>query len=630
MQIAISVNTAALGDTLAAIPTIRKVSKAYETPITVFTQFPELFQNHPCVKEAFPLDASKEGYNVLNTFLHIAGRDHTLLGNHVQFKHSHIDIRQYHAISLGFSLLPEEMEIDLYVEEPWNIDFKNYAIIHPTFTWGSRTWSQENWQKLVYELNSLNIPVVAIGKKTIEQGYRQAYHKETMEINIPYGINLMGHPESTFPKLRNLFSQAKCLITMDSGILHLAGTTDVHIIQLGSSIDPKLRAPYRNGTQDYKYNYVKGECDLFCASNLKYNVKVHNSIQGVPPLDKCLENKPTFECHSKVNSVINVVKMLPNIKQKLMYITPHLSTGGMPQYVLKQIETFKAKYNISLIEYEQYSDTWVVQRNKVIDLLPKENFFSLGKGGNNKPKVLDIINKVKPDIIHFQEDPETFIHEDILTKLINLPNRPYYITTTHSSYSKPERIKFIPDKFVLVSEWSKQKFENIVDVPCDIWEYPIEDLKSEKKKYQQELGFDKNYFHVVNVGLFTRGKNQGEVFKIAEQLQDLPIKFHFVGNQAMNFQDYWEPLIKNKSDNCVVWGERNDVNKFLQASDLFYFSSVLELNPLVVKEALSYKLPILMRRLHTYLDQYDNNSLVSYINDNLEVTKQLIKNKFKL
>mgnify|MGYP003650298159 CR=1 FL=1 len=49
----------------------------------------------------------------------------------------------------------------------------------------------------------------------------------------------------------------------------------------------------------------------------------------------------------------------------------------------------------------------------------------------------------------------------------------------------------------------------------------------------------------------------------------------------MNFKDYWGPLVETKPENCIVWGERNDVNKFLQASDLFYFSSILELNPLV-------------------------------------------------
>jgi hypothetical protein len=43
----------------------------------------------------------------------------------------------------------------------------------------------------------------------------------------------------------------------------------------------------------------------------------------------------------------------------------------------------------------------------------------------------------------------------------------------------------------------------------------------------------------------------------------------------------------------------------------------LELNPLSVKEALSFKMPSLFRKLHTYLDTYDNNPLVQYINDDL-------------
>jgi predicted O-methyltransferase YrrM len=85
--------------------------------------------------------------------------------------------------------------------------------------------------------------------------------------------------------------------------------------------------------------------------------------------------------------------------------------------------------------------------------------------------------------------------------------------------------------------------------------------------------------------------------------------------------------MKHKPDNCIIWGERNDVEKFYAACDLFYFSSILELNPLSVKEALSFKMPSLFRRLHTYLDTYDNNPLVTYINDDLKLTKRIILEK---
>ena len=98
-----------------------------------------------------------------------------------------------------------------------------------------------------------------------------------------------------------------CFITMDSGLLHLAGTTDAHIIQLGSSINPEFRAPYRHGSQEYKYHYVGGGCSLFCASDMKHGVKEWGDIQGVPPLIGCLENKKTYECHPSVESVLGKI-----------------------------------------------------------------------------------------------------------------------------------------------------------------------------------------------------------------------------------------------------------------------------------------------------------------------------------
>ena len=64
------------------------------------------------------------------------------------------------------------------------------------------------------------------------------------------------------------------------------------------------------------------------------------------------------------------------------------------------------------------------------------------------------------------------------------------------------------------------------------------------------------------------------------------VQFHFVGNQAGNFKEYWEPLMENVPNNVKIWGERSDTDLFLQAADVFMFNSTWECNPLV----LSYKL----------------------------------------
>lgn len=311
LKVGIRIGTAALGDTIASIPSIRKVSEAYNNkPLTIFTSYPSLFKNHPLVANALPLDDPKDEYHMYNTFNHLAGKEYQLGRQLVSFRHQNMDIRQFHAVSLGFTLTSDEMETDLYSEEEIDLGFNNYVLIHPTKTWASRTWDQENWQNLVDILNKEGIPVVAIGKETTEHGFGIT-EKPVMDIKIGLGVNLMNNKNISLANIRWMMNnQTKVLVTMDTGILHLAGTTDVHILQLGSSIHPKYRAPYRKGSQNYKYVCVKGSCNEFCASNMKYNVKIHHNIQGNPPLSKCLDNRPSFECHPDYKQVYNVIKQI--------------------------------------------------------------------------------------------------------------------------------------------------------------------------------------------------------------------------------------------------------------------------------------------------------------------------------
>jgi hypothetical protein len=304
------------------------------------------------------------------------------------------------------------------------------------------------------------------------------------------------------------------------------------------------------------------------------------------------------------------------MKKRLLYICPHLSTGGQPQYVYKQILHFKDEFDIRVVEINNSGgDAFVVQKNKIRNEVP---LYTLD---TDKSKVVDIIEYFNPDIIHFQEIPQYDLSYDILDKIFTKDRTYDIVVSTHGSKTNPDEIIYHPDRYVLVSEWSRRKFE-VTGVDTQIWEYPIEDYKFDKSLARKQLGFEDGWMHVLNVGLFAPGKNQKEIFQIAEELKDYKIKFHFVGNQAGNFESYWKPLMDTKPTNCIVWGERNDVDTFYQAADLFYFASTLELNPLSIKEALSYKLPSFFRRLKTYLDTYDTNELVHYITDNTQLTKE--------
>ena len=293
----------------------------------------------------------------------------------------------------------------------------------------------------------------------------------------------------------------------------------------------------------------------------------------------------------------------------LMIITPHMSTGGCPQMVVKKVEVLKNFYKIVVVEYEMLAWSYVVQRNRVIDMIG-DNFISLSE--NKEYDLFNTIEDYSPDYIMIEEFPETFMENHIIKRLYS-PERTYKIfETTHSSHSKVEWKKYMPDKFIFVSPYSCDTFKSL-GIPFDLIEYPIDKKIPNKTFCQEIIGLDPQYKHVVNIGLFTSGKNQGYAFEIARLLEDYKIKFHFIGNQASNFIDYWEPIMNTKPDNCVVWGERNDTDMFLQASDVHLFTSNMELNPLAIKESLEYELPTMIFDLHTYMGKYNNEENIIFL-----------------
>jgi glycosyltransferase involved in cell wall biosynthesis len=301
------------------------------------------------------------------------------------------------------------------------------------------------------------------------------------------------------------------------------------------------------------------------------------------------------------------------VMQKIIYITPHLSTGGLPQYLYKKMEAFNKVAEVYCVEYSFHGDAYVVQRNKISDLLG-DRFIPLC---DNKNKILELLENVKPDVIHFEELSESFVDPVILNKIYS-SDREYFICETCHGSNIPISVKFYkPDKFIMVSEWIDNKFKPL-GVPSDILEYPIEDLTPLKEHHMNLLGLSPDFKHVVNIGLFTSGKNQKEVVEYAKKTEHLPIMYHFVGNTADNFSDYWEPILADLPSNCKIWGERSDVDSFYQAADLFLFTSIFELNPLSIKEALSWKLPCMFRKLDTYMSTYDGFPNVHYLDDDKE------------
>ena len=317
--------------------------------------------------------------------------------------------------------------------------------------------------------------------------------------------------------------------------------------------------------------------------------------------------------------------------KKLLYVAPHLSTGGLPQYLCKKIELLRNDFDIYLVEWGDVTGgVLVVTRNKIVKLVNPKKFFTLKE---NKQELIKIINNVKPDIIHLEEIPEFFMDPKI-TKQIYTQNRKYSIVeTSHDSSYDTTQKQFFPDKFMFVSQWQIDQYKDI-DIPKILVEYPIEYIeRPNREEALKSLGLNPNKKHVLHVGLYTPRKNQAEFFEYAKQFPE--VEFHSLGNRADNFKWYWEPLSQNSPPNLTWWNERTDVDKFYQAMDLFLFTSRgtnndKETMPLVIREAVSNQIPVLIYNLPVYLNYWDHFDGVNYLEfDNLEKNYQIIESTLK-
>lgn len=307
--------------------------------------------------------------------------------------------------------------------------------------------------------------------------------------------------------------------------------------------------------------------------------------------------------------------------KKILIITPHLSTGGMPQYLFKYIQHIKKDYNkIKVVEVTNSSNDYIIQKNRIIKEIGKENLIEIGNVSDwsndniyNKKteRIIQIIIDFDPDVIFMSESPETYEYKKpphyIMEKIYDKNRKYKIIEGIHSnSFDFKDKV-YIPDEFVFCCDSLIEKSKDF-NIPKSVWEYPIEKKeRPDRGKTLYELGLNPKYLHILHVGLFNENKNQKYIYDLAEKFKNNQIMFHFIGNDCFfgscNIEEY-----KINNPNCKIWGERDDVEKFMSCMDIFIFPSKKELNPIAVKEALSWGMDVISS------DSYDTSKYKNFNN----------------
>lgn len=364
----------------------------------------------------------------------------------------------------------------------------------------------------------------------------------------------------------------------------------------------------------YKLNIHKGLPYIYCNASLDEIDNIYNKYQFGTTIRQWLrlpqsKQELLFLHGEKKLEIMNLmIDKLKNMKEeeedkklRILFLPSHLSTGGMPAFLLKRIEVLKkfTEIEIFVVEYQNYSPDYVVQKNKIKAIV--DNFYTLGE---DKLELLRIILNNNIDIVHIDEMSER-LNNDLMSKLYSKDRNYRIIETCHDISFNPENKIFHPDAYSFCTPYHLDTFKTLPSMRTVI-EYPIDKntiTNINKTKAKLSLGMDISKKHILNVGLWTKGKNQEEGLEIARKYPEM--QFHFVGNQAGNFEDYWKPLMKNIPSNVTIWGERNDTELFYKACDIFMFNSVNECNPLVLREVISYEMPIIAHNLPQYKGMFD-------------------------
>ena len=129
-------------------------------------------------------------------------------------------------------------------------------------------------------------------------------------------------------------------------------------------------------------------------------------------------------------------------------------------------------------------------------------------------------------------------------------------------------------------------------------------LEIENKKNNLKIGIKNQKKNIISICRLVDQKNIFEIFEIAKNLQIY--NFIILGDGYL--LDKARFFIKsNNIKNVYLFGKKNDVFKYLYASDLFLSTSLYEGHPISILEAMSIGLPIVASKVTGNIDTIRDN-----------------------
>lgn len=240
-----NLNAAALGDLIAAAPSVKwaidTMHQKTDYRVAMFPDFRDIFSFVPDDK-ILPVQAEYDTAFSVRKLNVMKGEGR----NVCRLTPSRLRLIDYASIGLLGRLLPDEhlhyvplKPVDI---SHYGVDFKNAVVITVTSRDSGRVWPSKEVYSFAEYIYKKGFTPVFIGKTGLISIWKTA---ATTDFIYPgFGLDLTN--KTSIAEAASIMSQAACVCTMDSGLMHLAFTTNTPVISGFTKINSKLRIPPRD------------------------------------------------------------------------------------------------------------------------------------------------------------------------------------------------------------------------------------------------------------------------------------------------------------------------------------------------------------------------------------------------
>ena len=263
------INSISLGDALITTPVLKYAIENFHqdgryTVKIATEEFKDLFYFIPKDKLFIsPNEPQRLPESIIRYFNEPKRTD-----NSMRMTSMRMSLHQYAAIRLTERILPKEklyyLPLPEVLTDHYNIDFSKAVIVTVTHRADNRQWPEQTVKEISEFIIKKGYTPVYIGKISQDPVWSDLPLKATFN-NLPPGIDLRN--KTSILELGSIFRKAKAVVGMDSGPIHIAGTTEIPIICGYTSVSPDGLVPIRPKGKTFAVIPGKDLGCRFCQSN---------------------------------------------------------------------------------------------------------------------------------------------------------------------------------------------------------------------------------------------------------------------------------------------------------------------------------------------------------------------------